>query len=402
MLINRIFLAESVRRRFAERLVPQVVERLMYRLVRLCQSSLRVVLAPPWRFISIQIRLLLLARHKRYRFVSIDSTRRSAVAMRGVSVCGGLDAFIENGNVKTFEKMDVVNDRLAEEYKGLVVSQKKLFFAPANNRWAEYALNTGSCLSLCGGTSANYAHWLSQYLPRLYFFLESHGSQTQHLNVLVDDEVSEAHLKSIELLVLQYPDRVNELSIFILCNGMLVKCSKLISIFNVGYCQFEPRSSQSPFFLRLDCKLIRSMATRILEGTAPNVCAEKKIFLKRSSEVRRLVNQAEVEELLIANGFDVIVPELLSLSEQVSLFSEATHVIASTGAGLANCIFCQDKTRVSILISECSEHRYEYWTQFLDSDRLLIEYIQGSAVQNVHDSFYVNIDTLESMFLGLS
>ena len=45
-------------------------------------------------------------------------------------------------------------------------------------------------------------------------------------------------------------------------------------------------------------------------------------------------------------GWESVTLEDLSIKDQVKIFSEATHVLATHGAGLVNTLWCKEKTKV--------------------------------------------------------
>jgi len=71
---------------------------------------------------------------------------------------------------------------------------------------------------------------------------------------------------------------------------------------------------------------------------------ERRIYLKRSrSRLRYIENEKEVEDVLANLGFQVVDAALLSLEEQVLLFSSVRFLVAIHGAGLTNIIFRNGK-----------------------------------------------------------
>jgi hypothetical protein len=66
----------------------------------------------------------------------------------------------------------------------------------------------------------------------------------------------------------------------------------------------------------------------------------RRLFISRAgAQVRRLVNEEEVTELLERRGFETIHLERLSFEEQVRLFHGASDIVAPHGAGLSNLMF---------------------------------------------------------------
>ncbi|HET9501811.1 MAG TPA: glycosyltransferase family 61 protein [Marmoricola sp.] len=89
----------------------------------------------------------------------------------------------------------------------------------------------------------------------------------------------------------------------------------------------------------------------------------RRIYLTRGSarNTRRLVNEAEVLEILEPLGFVVLDPGTLTVQEQIDHFTAAEVIVAPHGAALANLAFCGPGVRVLELFAP----RYVnpcYWT----------------------------------------
>lgn len=90
---------------------------------------------------------------------------------------------------------------------------------------------------------------------------------------------------------------------------------------------------------------------RLRQAVLPaNPLPPRRLFVSRSGAAfRRLVNEAEIFALCAAYGFEMIAPETLSFADQIAAFAAAEFVIGAKGAGLANCLFCQPRTRIAVL-----------------------------------------------------
>lgn len=79
----------------------------------------------------------------------------------------------------------------------------------------------------------------------------------------------------------------------------------------------------------------------------------RKIFLTRpKNSNRNIVNLAEVEAIFQNFGYEIILPDALSLAQQVSLMNECKVVASNHGAGLANALFMQRGACVFEIFSE--------------------------------------------------
>lgn len=163
-----------------------------------------------------------------------------------------------------------------------------------------------------------------------------------------------------------------------------------------GYASFQPRKINIP----LSCSGLYNYealnyARKILKRkVVSNKKWPKKIFLKRNSGYRNLINSKEIETLLKKQGFEVYDFQNHSLEYQIGLFSNADIIIGSSGAHFANIIFCNKKTDVYILISDVKGTVYQYWPNISSLFGIQIKYIIGQSriakSANVHSDFYVN------------
>jgi hypothetical protein len=93
----------------------------------------------------------------------------------------------------------------------------------------------------------------------------------------------------------------------------------------------------------------------------PTASGLPRIYVKRpEGSRRRLLNEADVLDVMALHGFRVVSPETMSLREQVEAFSGATVVVGVSGAALTNTIFCHPRTKVLTLMPNRGEE-YFFW-----------------------------------------
>lgn len=243
--------------------------------------------------------------------------------------------------------------------------------------------------------SRNYAHFLTEVLPRVFVFSRAnpnadvafiidsdlHANLTQALNVVVDRSVD-----WIELSVGQ---------------PLLVRSLQVVS--TCGYVPFErrPKSkgltghSHGVFSPRVLIDMRDFIKNKIFHANV--AVGPNKIYIKRNSSYRNLHNAEEVESALVAKGFVVIEPEKLSFIEQVILFSNADVLVGATGAAFANLIFCKPETKIIILISDYKNMIYGYWRNMASAVGNNVTYVIGEctdASSQLHSNFQINISDI--------
>ena len=76
-----------------------------------------------------------------------------------------------------------------------------------------------------------------------------------------------------------------------------------------------------------------------------------KIYVSRRYSARALPHEREVEGFFLSRGFQVVVSERLTFSQQVDLYSKASVMVGPHGAGLANAVFMPEGSLLVELFS---------------------------------------------------
>jgi len=85
----------------------------------------------------------------------------------------------------------------------------------------------------------------------------------------------------------------------------------------------------------------------------------KRFYISRKNyETRRILNEDEVISCLEAFDFQVVHPELLSIPDQIELFSKAEAIVAPHGAGLANMIFATSPKIIELIPEDLFKFGY--------------------------------------------
>jgi capsular polysaccharide biosynthesis protein len=314
-----------------------------------------------------------------------------------IKLIGGSSIYIVNDEAHYPEPIDVSLDRFAEEYRGFFeynYSEKKIEISSHYIKAIELDYLS---INLMGGVANNYAHWLSEILPRLFYFIQD--NQLKKITIIVNYDIHINLICSI-LKLIKNLDIVNILKVD---NGILLNIKNFCNISNIGYCQFEPRFAGSTPYVHLNPNLIRQMALKLGEEIEPKKI--KKIYLERSSNIRGIINHLEVKSLLENHGFVTCNTDILSFDDQVSLFKGVEIVIGATGAAFANCIFCKDGAKIFILTTTNKNHLLSYWPSLLGGDRLNIKYIKQSIYdesEGTSASFRVDLNSLLSVLKKFS
>ena len=108
--------------------------------------------------------------------------------------------------------------------------------------------------------------------------------------------------------------------------------------------------------------LINSFATKLKKAIIiGQPSAITRLYIKRKYRRRGVENESEVVEFLEAKGFHCIDFEEYSIDDQISMMSNASFIVASHGAGLANIIFAKPNTVLIEFLPEDEHPRSSFW-----------------------------------------
>lgn len=196
---------------------------------------------------------------------------------------------------------------------------------------------------LLGGHShTNWYHWLVDALPQLHsasFLPEPYRSWP----VVVPDDIFRYPTMVEALTVLLDGRDIIRVPLGTRISGLMCWIDSLeISNIPESLSQTDP-TALIHLLHREGMESYRQVFLDRFGGT-PSPWGER-IFITRTG-TRRAYNQDEIADVAAEFGFVAVAPEKLSLEQQVTLFSGATHIIGPSGAGFAGLLFSSPQTKV--------------------------------------------------------
>lgn len=235
------------------------------------------------------------------------------------------------------------------------------------------------------GTAFNYAHWMTEVLPRLAAFVRDPARRAVPL--LIDSELHGNLVRSIQLVA--GPDVV----LHRLTPDAAVRVGVLHNVSPTGYAPFKLRRDGPADFshglfgsaaLRATIGRLRAAAPAARRGEA-----RPKVFIRRKTAVRSLVNEQEIEDALLRAGFTAIAPERLSLEEQIAVYSNAAMVVGATGAAITNLLFCAPDCPVVVLMPQFRLTAYWYWRRMAAAAGAgTVVHAVGKQIQTLDDPYH--------------
>lgn len=337
-------------------------------------------------------RAVLVSPHESYVFPEIFVT-----TVRNASIYGGTNLVCVGGEVIHHNLYDFVRDYTSEELHGRTAIDPKR----RRVRWLlrdSEPVRVESAAVFVDACAPNYAHWLTEVLPRVALFCRE--ERYADVPLVVNDGLHRNLVESLRMIT-RGTRRIIMLPI-----GRAIVASELFLTSVAGYVPFERRNtrlsghSHGVFSPAAFAEMRRCLVEAA--NAMPSPDWPRKIYLRRNSGVRKVINSAEIERALVARGYAVIEPEKLSFTQQVQLFSRAEAVVASTGAAVANIIFCPPGTGISIFISRFADTSYWYWQNIAAASGNVVRYVLGEvesgSTHGIHADFHVNVeDVLKSL-----
>lgn len=288
---------------------------------------------------------------------------------------------------------------LREETHGIVSlspSLDRIYFKLGERK------EVSSGISLVGGTTRNYIHWLTEYATKLA--LIDDVGLLAGVPLVIDVDLPPQVMEAVHLIA-------GEREIIYVAQGDVLKVKKLFVITPVFYVPFDYKS-QFNFLEMHDEELFPIINSNAFLGLREKLASKgklpinkginfSKIFVKRSSDFRKIVNLKSIESLLISDGFIIITPEQYSFVEQISIFSQAKVVVGQAGAALGNIIFCNRGCKVFILTAWSTNSNYYYFSNIASVLGLSCIYIFGNKVEQecqvhqAHSDFDVSINLIK-------
>lgn len=231
----------------------------------------------------------------------------------------------------------------------------------------------------------NYAHWMTEVLPRLVAFVRHAGRGGVPL--IIDDDLHPNLMASIPLAV--GPD----VKLHLLRPEASVRVGVLHNVSPSGYVPFSlrPRSEVPSAHGVFSPSAMGEMIGRLRDGVPGPAAGDPrpKLFVRRRTKVRRLENEEEIEAALIARGFVAVAPETLTLPEQIAMFSNAAMVVGATGAAITNVMFCRPDCPMVVLMPRFRQTGYWYWRRIAAAAGAgPVVHVSGPQLRPMDDPFH--------------
>lgn len=303
-------------------------------------------------------------------------------------IYGGTNLILTRNEVICHDLYDFERDYTSEELHGrtLISPRTKRIRWLLNDDSPERLSTAAAFVDAC---AINYAHWLTEVLPRIVAFCSE--KKFNGIPIVVNSGLHQNIMESLFLVV------GHDREIITLPIGRALHAEVLYLTSVAGYVPFDRRNKKLAghshgIFHPWALELLRNCIYAITDERSKLRWPEK-IYLRRNSGARKVTNEAELEDILVSHGYVIVEPEKLTFLQQVQLFRNVKKVISPTGAALSNAIFCNRGTQVAVLMGKHESMIYRYWLNLLAPLQINVSYLLGAIVENhnfgIHGDFYI-------------
>lgn len=243
----------------------------------------------------------------------------------------------------------------------------------------------------------NYFHFVAELMPKLVC-LEDMGLDVS-IPLLISDDLDERLYELIDLL--KHPSR----GILKLQRNVPYMVEKLFYVSDLSLVSdvYDRKPEVSDTYL--PTKLLNTIAGRALQSGNPQSYARRrrKLFLTRHGRRRKIINEAQVVDMLVGQDFEIVDLAALSIKSQVELFSSADVIVGGTGAGFTNLLWCRPGTKAVILYPDHPFNNTTFWDRIGAARQLDIRYINGqrahvvTGIHSMHDDFKIELKQLKDV-----
>ena len=267
-----------------------------------------------------------------------------------------------------------------------------------------------SGISILSGGAGNYAHLLTEVVPRL-LALDKAGSCI-NVPLLVDGWIGR---KMVDTLLF-FMDRSRE--VIALDSMEQVRVEELHHVSSPVFAPQDYRANLSPdgvvenpryLFSTPALSTVRSFAWEKIDRLGVRTPPARRLYVRRKPQfidgvqynLREVMNGGEVDLILQKHGFTPIDTTTMYIADQVAAFREAELVVAPLGAALANCIFCKPGTTVIGLAAYYNGADYSYHANLLAAAGVKYVPVLGGQYRSgpkhpMHNSYSICTHSLSS------
>lgn len=304
--------------------------------------------------------------------------------IRNATVLGWHDVVLTDGERTALYDMATRNadDTIAVEHGGIRYASRDSLLM--------HELPTGILpvdhgVLIAGRGRDSFAHWLIDFLPRLWIL--DQFPEYDHWPLLVDAGLYPQQIESLQML-----NRSGR-PLVVLNSDTAYRIDRVVQLSDLSGMRrqtYRPFAHPSGNEVAVSADAL-SYLKNAFAPTAASRSGGRRLYVSRlhQPQFRRLENEREIEGLMTAHGFEVIYPEQLTFAEQVRLFSEASVLAGAGGSNMINSIFSLPGARILLLTQWHPKINYYFFSHLAQLNGHRLEYLLGQVTRR-HAFYYQN------------
>ena len=243
---------------------------------------------------------------------------------------------------------------------------------------AKETIEIEDCILLTARGTKNYFHWLIEVIPKLSL-LENHHQYT-NIPLLIPAGMPKQHYEALKLIV----GREKKLIFADINTHYFVKRAIIPSKLSELIFDYQPNCQIEYDDFKFNPIAMNYLRKKFLKPIKEKT--KKRLYLTRkTSSMRRLVNEEEIEKLLIGYGFEVISPAEYTFEQQLGLFSSAEIIVGPSGATFSNIVFAPKNCKI-LLLSQHRENTHVIYHALANAAGIEEFYsVKGNIIENPDD-----------------
>lgn len=245
---------------------------------------------------------------------------------------------------------------------------------------------------LMGRADENWYHLLLDTLPRYLFFT----TIDPEIPVLIRADLPKTSLNLLHQLI---PRKI-----------ILVKPNETISVGLLHFVParstvFDSKSKNGQALVQFSPLILVVLKEWILNTLSKSQTSDfpSKVYIERTAKYRNVINEKRVKAKLIAMGFEVIECTDHFYLNQAQYFQSANHVVAPGGAVLANILFMNEGSLVTVIRSSRNSE-LELWQKLAIACGIELEEVLGipsyygpKTLARMHSNYFLPLRRLKAI-----
>lgn len=264
-------------------------------------------------------------------------------------------------------------------------------------------------ISLISGGAGNYAHFMTEVVPKL-IAIDKSGLYDDY-PLLVDGWIGRNlteilisfNVKCRQIIALNAFEMIFVKEVIYITAPVFAPQDYRKNTNSIQEAQNSAEDICSYLFSSAPMKMVRDFVLNTKKESTTSLHLPKRVYLQRKpifiegvqyNSAREIINDREVNAILQEFEFECVDITTLNFPEQVELFRNAEVVVSPLGAALTNCIFCPPETVVIGLGAYYKDADYSYHARMIASLKLKYSVVLGGQYREsnknpLHYSYFI-------------